>query len=440
MISQEQKIRMDPTTEALHTELIETLKRRLSSTDFMERHRRSSKDFTRTRCLPFVIVVLFLLNMVKRALQDELDEFFKLRNGEAVAVREVTKSAFTQARKKLKHEAFIELNEVQVDYFYQQYASKSWYELRLLAVDGSSNQLPHSAEIVEHFGLWGLSPVARVSQMFDVLNGITVEALIGPTEQGEREFAARHFEKIGVGDLILLDRGYPAFWLFVLIRAKEADFCARMPVGVWSEVDKFVATGLVEQIVQLSPAGQAAKECQARGLSTEPLTVRLIRIELDNGEIEVLITSLLDTLRYPHLLFKELYHDRWPVEESYKVVKCRVEVENFSGKSKLSIYQDFHAKIFTVNLTAILAHPAQEVVKQQSQNKKYIYQINFTQALSKMKDSVVLLFQKSAITKILHRLWDVMTQTIEPIRPNRKFPRPKPIRPKKFSMVYKPIR
>jgi len=47
--------------------------------------------------LPFVIVILFLLNMIKRALQDELDEFFKLLKGTEIAVRVVTKSAFSQA-------------------------------------------------------------------------------------------------------------------------------------------------------------------------------------------------------------------------------------------------------------------------------------------------------------------------------------------------------
>jgi hypothetical protein len=75
-------------------------------------------------------------------------------------------------------------------------------------------------------------------------------------------------------------------------------------------------------------------------------------------------------------------------------MKYRVEVENWSCKSKLAIYQDFHAKVFTTNLTAMLAHPAQAVVKQQSQTKKYDYQVNFTQALSKMKDTVVRLFQQ----------------------------------------------
>ena len=100
--------------------LLEMLKSLLFSPDFMDRHRRSEKDFTRKRCLTFVIVVTFLLNLVKRALQDELDEFFKLLQGEKVTRRIVTKSAFSQARQKLKPSAFIELNHEQVAYFYQQ--------------------------------------------------------------------------------------------------------------------------------------------------------------------------------------------------------------------------------------------------------------------------------------------------------------------------------
>lgn len=425
----------------LCTGLIKALKERLFAPDFLERHRRFEKDFTRKRSLPFHTVILFLLNLVKRALQDELDEFFKLESGKDVAARKVTKSAFSQARKKLHAGAFIDLNTVQVDYFYGHFPYRKWKGFRLLAVDGSIGQLPETPDVIDHFGLFGDSiPLGRVSQMFDALNGVTVEALIGPMNAGEREYAACHFAKIGPGDLILLDRGYPAFWLFALIIGKDADFCARVPVGVWGVVDEFVASGRKEQIVDLSPCALAIKECQTRNLPTDPIKVRLLRIDLDNGEIEVLITSLLDTDRYLYSDFKALYHRRWPVEEDYKVVKSRTEVENWSGKSALSVYQDFYAKIFTKNLTAILAFHAQEEVKQQSRDKKYTYQINFTQALSKMKDTVVLLFQRTDVLRILTRLWEVMTRTIEPIRPGRKYPRPKSARCKRFAVTYKPVR
>ena len=106
---------MLPEAKTLCLNLIETLKKRLNQPDFLERHRRSDKDFVRQRCFPFVAVVLFLLNLLKQPLQDELDDFFNLNREEAVATSAVTRSAFSQARQKLKAEAFIELNRVQVD-------------------------------------------------------------------------------------------------------------------------------------------------------------------------------------------------------------------------------------------------------------------------------------------------------------------------------------
>jgi hypothetical protein len=50
------------------------------------------------------------------------------------------------------------------------------------------------------------------------------------------------------------------------------------------------------------------------GLDTSPLSLRLVRIELDSGEVEVLITSLTDSQTYPHDIFMDLYHKRWPVK------------------------------------------------------------------------------------------------------------------------------
>jgi len=192
--------------------------------------------------------------------------------------------------------------------------------------------------------------------------------------------------------------------------------------------------------VVLQPGPAAWQECRARKLSTKPLTIRLIRIELDNGEIEVLATSLLDSQAYPLSIFKELYHLRWPVEEQYKVFKSRIEIENFSGTSTLAVYQDFHAKVFTANLTAILARPAQEVVTHGNPEKKYCYQVNMTNAISKMKDTVVLLFLQSNILPLLHNLWLLMINTIEPVRPDRSYPRIKRVKPKKFPICYKPTR
>jgi hypothetical protein len=436
---------MDSNTSEFYTGIITCVKHLIESNDFKERHRTSKKAFSRNRTLTFTIVTLFLLNMVKRSLQDELDEFFKLIQNKKIAARVITKSAFTQARTKLQYEAFIELNQVQTAYAYKHGALLRWYGFRLLAIDGSMSDLPKSEAIDLHFGVWhpkagGTCAKARVSQLFDVLNKITIDALIKPKADGERVLAAQHLVHVRPDDLILLDRGYPAFWLFAAILKQKAQFCARITVSQWNAVQKFADSGKKEQYIYLRPWSAAKKECEERDLPIHPIRVRLIRVELSSGEVEVLVTTLLDKTRFPFSLFQELYHQRWPIEEDYEVLKSRIEVENWSGKSVLAVYQEFHAAIFTKNMIGILAQPAQQEVIQQSQSKKYIYQINMTNLISKMKDTIIYLLRDSDIESLLQSIWQQMIKTVEPIRQGRSFPRKKGVRRKRFPMNYKATR
>jgi len=384
--------------------------------------------------------------MSKRALQDELDAFFEaLTSGEE---RVVTKSAFTQARKKFKHTAFIELNDDQVDYFYEHFSPHSWHDFRLLAIDGTMATLPNTEVIGAHFGYWhpqagGRCPKARISQLFDVLmtmfyrHKISIDARIAPKDRGERSLAGEHLVHLSFNDLLLLDRGYPAFWLFSAIGATGAQFCCRMSVDDWNVVKHFLCSGLTEQIVEIQPCDSAKKACSERGLSQAPIPIRLLRIELPGGEIEVLATSLLDQERYRYELFKELYIQRWLIEEDFKAIKSRLEVENWSGKSVESIRQDFHATIFAKNLAAILAQPAQQVVREQSSHKKYTYQVNMTHLYSKLKMTIVKLFLAANPITLLRMLWQHMTRTIEPIRPNRSNPRNERVKRVRYPMNYK---
>ncbi|MBF0509185.1 MAG: IS4/IS5 family transposase, partial [Deltaproteobacteria bacterium] len=202
---------------------------------------------------------------------------------------------------------------------------------------------------------------------------------------------------------------------------------------------EFIKSGKREDIITLKPDADAIRKCNTLGLSSEPIRLRLIRIDLPKRQHVVLITSLLDTNLYPYEIFEELYRMRWPVEEDYKLMKCRIEIENFSGKSVESVYQDFHAKVFTMNLAAALAHPAQQAVDEDN-DRKYKYQVNMTHIMSIVKDTVVLLFTRSNISVLLRRLLDLFSKTIEPVRPDRKYPRNIKVNRKRFHLAYKPTR
>jgi hypothetical protein len=384
------------------------------------------------------------MNFLKSALQTELELFFQSIDHEEVATPKVTDSAFCQARLKLKHPAFIEMNDQQLSDFYREFPVQTWHEFRLLAIDGSTLQVPHTEEVADHFG--GLSfsngaecPMARTSQLCDVLNHITLRAILSPYSQSEREHLISLLRELTEKDLLLLDRGYPAFWVFALIRSTRAHFCARVIPDHWKIVKEFTNSNQKETIVTLHASKDSIHKCLELGLAIDPLQLRLIRVELENGEVEILATSLLDTKAFPSDLFQGLYHGRWDIEEHYKKMKHRIQMENYSGKSKESVYQDFHAKIFSLNLTAILVHPAQDSVNRERSQKKYPYKVNFTKALSNMKNTIVLLFTRSYTVEIVQKLFALFCKNTQPVRPNRKYSRKRKLRNRTtYSFVYKP--
>src|SRR3954453_5641369 len=159
---------------------------------------------------------------------------------------------------------------------------------------------------------------------------------------------------------------------------------------------------------------------------------------LPTGEVEMLMTSLLDRDDHSAEAFATLYHLRWAQEENYKCFKCRIEVENWSGKSSLAICQDFHAKVFTLNLTAVLTRTAQQQVDEQHGDDVHPKQVNLTHALYAMKGTLVRLLTRSDPLELLRALIKVFARTIEPVRPRRLYPRRKGPRLHGYHMAYKP--
>lgn len=412
----------------------------IESPEFTARHRFAANQFLRKRTLPVPTLVLFLLNLVQGALQAELDRFFEILHGATMASRVVTKAALTLARRKLHFGAFVEINRVLVDSFYTDRVVRRWHGWRLLAIDGSTAVLPRSQEVLAWFGVGDEAQrtpcvLGRVSTLYDVLNRIIVEGHLAPYRVGEHALAVEHLGQLRADDLVLFDRGYPGFWLFSLLRQLGIQFCMRGNANYSPAVEQFVRSGHADHIIELVAGSTARAECRRRGLSLEPVRVRLVRVELKTGEVEVLMTSLLDATTYPAAVFGELYHQRWGIEEGYKALKCRAEIENFTGKSVHSVMQDFHAKIVTTNLTALLADQAQRELPPRA--GQHPVRVNFSHALARMKDTVVRLFTAANRHRVLDAFIDLVRRTVEPLRPGRSFPRVKRITVQRFRSTYK---
>ena len=402
--------------------------------------------FTRNRKLIFSNLILFIIK-IKGAIQRELDEFYKSLNQSDFKIRQITKGGLTQARAKLNEWAFVRLNEVASNTFYEEAEYYTWHGMRTLAVDGTRLMLPNHPSIIKEFGQHNFGPkadsprsMAMASMLYDVLNQVTIDAQIAPYAASEKELLSKHLDKVKKGDLLLLDRGYPSFLLLFMLQAKGIEFCVRLKDNWWLKVKEFSESDEKERIVSFTlPKKDRSKLAAYPHIQDTAISCRLVKVELESGEIEILCTSLTDAKCYTHEEFESLYHYRWNEEEAYKLLKSRIELEDFSCKTARGIKQDFHAKMFLMTLCAVYAHPIEERVRAEyksDENRKYDQKINRTNAMSMTLDVIIPIFVRKQYKKALKAFDEIVSGTREIVRPDRVVPRKK--RPKKlYSMNYK---
>ena len=389
--------------------------------------------------LTFPVVVAFLLCAFKGSLQTLLDDLFATLGGHAL--RAVTKSALSQARKKLKATAFEALNDRLVGLLDELLPEPRWRGLRLVATDSTTLRLPPWPENQAEFGVQFDSSgqpyvLARALGLFATTAKLMLKTVVGRFDDAERALLVQLLPHLTRDDLLIMDRGFPALWLFALLQQRGLPFLARMDGNQWPVVERFLRSGQAETHVTLPVSAQAHRQAHAAGMTLTATTVslRLIRVVLSTGHIEILATSLTDTSAYPTPAFAELYHARWNIEEAFKVLKHRLYVEQFTGELPESIRQDIHAKLFTANLAEALARQAYDALPE---DKATHYYPNVAYILNSLKTRLF----RWLIVRVPHdqvlELITLYANTLERKRPDRKAPRPKNRLPTKPRRQYR---
>lgn len=398
------------------------LKDRLYTEEFKERWRQRAQDFTRDRKMPFVEVVLFMMGQCQRSLQVELAAFMRKVGGSA---QWITNSAFNQSRKKIRAGLFADLSATLIEEFYTDNDERVqlWKGHRLLATDSSTIELPSRRELADIYGQVTnqyevLVVHGRFSVLYDVLNNLAIEGVLAPYRAAERDLAKQHLHACSPNDLVIYDRGYPSFEMMHTVRQHKVHFLMRCPRDHNKEVEAFMRSGRDNATVELC-AGAHRPDLKDRRV-----TVRMVRVALNNGEFQVLLTSLLDTVRYPTSDFKDLYHRRWGVETFFDEVKNIVRMEHFTGHSPHVIEQDFQCALFLCNVHSLLVSEAQEELPAKHINRKLSYKINCNVSFGFFKEQVPLLLTKDQPMELTMRdLHELFLSATVPIRPGRSAPR-----------------
>lgn len=413
VVGDEMKAKILKKVQIRFIELTKKHRELIFSQSYKNRSKKRAADFTRERKMPFAYVLCFMMNMLRQSTQTCLDRFFDLIGRDDI---HMSQQAFSEARQKLKWEACRELMDASVSGVYSG-GYNTWHGYRVWAIDGSKMQLPSDAELRKTFGKSGRADTgngvaAQSSCLYDVLNDIIADAYLEPIRTDERTLCLRHlihlrgmesFEK----ELVIMDRGYPSAELIGAFSQANVRFLMRVRKKFNLNIDELTIGDHRCMLGQIP--------------------IRVVKFLLPSGETETLITDLFDK-NLGESAFKALYFKRWPIETKYGELKHKLEIENFSGRTKEAIYQDFYISIYLSNMIAVASNETQPILDDINENSEnlYDYKVNKSHAVGVFKDRFIMALLEENNRKrarAAYRILKLLPYHATPNRPGRQTPR-----------------
>lgn len=392
--------------------------------------KKPGRDFTRRRTCTIDKMLLSIITKENHSLGREVSGYFSFRGGSFP-----TKSAFVQARQKLKPEAFMhvlyELN--------RQFPLRQTYKgLHLLGCDGTDSNIPadknDAATFIPYNSKNGGYYQMHTVVMYDLLEKRYTDAVVQPRrEMQEAQACCTMIDRNTIdGDCLYIgDRGFFSFNLlahvmeagqFFLIRVKDINGerspfkYLEMPSDGDCQVQcDFILTRKNGKLCKEHPEKYKHLHPQRRfdfipagdKQSTYPISFRLVRIYLDDS-IEYLVTNLPEK-RFSLKEIKELYHLRWRIETSFLFLKYGMAMNYFHSIRRDLIMQEIYAKLILSNFIALILI----CVEIPESDTKYKYQVCVSNAIYHCRR---FLFGEISSKRLL----EILTKNRTPVRLGRK--------------------
>jgi hypothetical protein len=198
---------------------------------------------------------------------------------------------------------------------------------RLMAIDGSTLDLPDTPENARAFGRpttgrgekAGAFPQLRLVWLVEAGTHVLCDLILRPYRAGEAPAARRLLRSVGPGMLVMWDRGLHSYEMLHDTQTRRAEFLGRVGKAIVLQPEELLRDGSFLAFVYPSPTHRRRRR--------EGILVRVIEYAIDDPTRPGrepryrLITSLLDPVRYPAATLAAEYHQRWEVEGTADEVK-----------------------------------------------------------------------------------------------------------------------
>lgn len=186
----------------------------------------------------------------------------------------------------------------------------------LLAVDGSKEELPRTADHEQSFGIAdnGHIPQALITAVVEVHTGLLWDWRTGEARAAEKEHFSQMIDELPADALLLADANFVGFPIWSKLCAKEQPFLIRVGGNVR------LLTGLWPQARITRERDRVYVWPKKVRKTSAPLKLRLIKV--GSGDKAVyLLTNVLDSKRLSKKAAGTIYRLRWGVELFYRTLK-----------------------------------------------------------------------------------------------------------------------
>ena len=364
----------------------------------------------------------------------------------------MTASGYCQARMRLPLSVLEKLTQrVTIQLRTATRHIERWHGHRIFHIDGSSFSMPDTEPLQAHFGQPGGQrngcgfPVARLMALMDAATGLIVEAFAMPLRTHDMAHAAAMHPALGVADVLVGDRGFCSYTHLALVLQRDLHAVFRMhqrttvsfkpgrrsvrqmpksqrkgiPTSQWIK-----RLGPLDQLVlwykpQQKPQWMAPDQY---AYLPDAITVREIRYRVPRRGYRTkqvtLVTTLIDSTKYPAEDLAQLYGGRWQQEVNFRDLKQTMGMDVLRGKSVDTVIKELAVFTLVYNLVRLVMLKAAENQGQPPDR------ISFIDALRWLRDA-----QNSTALPIL---------IVNPKRPDRSQPRVVKRRSKQYPLMQKP--
>ena len=413
---------------------INKIKEIIEEEKFISLCRLNKNDYIRKRKIEPKDIILYELN--KRGLSSKMEiiNFNDIKN-----VQEISSPGLFKQRKKLNPEVFKYLTRESLKEFYINYSKevKTIKGYVLLGIDGSDFEIPNGKESRERYNGKQQKQPARitVSTCYDLLNHYTLDVIVEKYDYSETAMAEEHYKIIKEEKIIdkfksirIMDRNYRNLGNIYNCIKNDEKFLIRIASSVYEKENRAMKTN--DEIIKIGYEYNRAR--YYKDSNTElynylkegnTVDVRCIKVELESGEIETLITNLgYDEFTTEEI--KEMYHLRWQIEINYRYLKNNLKIENITSTKEILIKQDIYSQVLVANMLQAFINENDRKIDQKKYKNKM--KTNSNMSIGIFKNTLIyILLEKNAKkrSEMMDQFSEALKKYIVPVKPGRKNPR-----------------